>query len=102
MSSALLYVVQNGLLNQPLSFPTKTGQRCGHYEQVTTPSGSTGYRFYRDPNAFCGLPVAKSTNVAACGPNGASCARAPLPAGWTVAGQQRIAEAHPAPAGRRV
>ena len=89
MSSALPYQISHGTVGVPVSFPTKTGTRCGHYVSITTSSGKAGYRFLRDPNAVCGLPTAKA-NVAACAASPSSCAAIPLPTGWSQVGTQAV------------
>jgi hypothetical protein len=94
MASALAYQLGHGTLGVPLAFSTRTGPRCGHYEQVTTPSGRQGFRFLRDPNAVCGLP-SKKVNVEACATNPQACANAPLPAGWSQVGRTPITGATP-------
>lgn len=86
MSSALAYQIAHGTVGVPLSFPTKTGPRCGHYTPVTTPSGRQGFRFVRDPNSLCGLP-SKTVNIAICQQNPQACANVPLPQGWSQVGQ---------------
>ncbi len=91
MASALAYQLGHGTVGVPLAFPTKTGPRCGHYEQVTTPSGHQGYRFVRDPNAVCGLPTKNASSlVAACTTNPAACQNATLPPGYQQIGTTAI------------
>lgn len=91
MASALPYQLAHGTVGVPLSFPTKTGPRCGHYETVTTPSGHPGYRFVRDPNAVCGLMTkSPSAAIAVCSTNPAACANVPLPPGYQQVGSTMI------------
>ena len=89
MSSALAYQIAHGTVGVPLAFSTKTGPRCGHYVQVSTPTGKQGFRFLRDPNSVCGLP-SKSVNVQVCMANPAACNNVPLPAGWQQVGSTSI------------
>lgn len=89
MSSALPYQIAHGSVGVPLAITTKTGARCGHYVSITTPTGRSGYRFVRDPNAVCGLPTAKP-NIGACQANPSACASIPLPPGWSQIGTQSI------------
>jgi hypothetical protein len=93
MASAILaYQLGHNSLGVPVSFPTKSGPRCGHYIQVTTPSGNQGFRFVRDPNTVCGLP-SRNPNVSACaanpGPSG-PCGATALPAGVTQVGTTAV------------
>ena len=91
MASALPYQLAHGTVGVPLAFPTKSGARCGHYEAVTTPSGHNGYRFVRDPNAVCGLPVKNAASaIAVCQANPTACANVPLPAGYQQIGTQAV------------
>jgi hypothetical protein len=89
MASAAGYQLSHNTLGVPLAFPTKTGPRCGHYEQVTTPTGHPGLRFVRDPNAVCGLPT-KKANVDVCLATPSACSNIPLPAGWSQIGTTPI------------
>jgi hypothetical protein len=89
MPSALPYQISHGTVGVPLIIPTKSGNRCGHYTPVTTPSGAQGYRLVRDPNAVCGLPT-KTANVQVCVANPSACANVPLPPGWQQVGQTAI------------
>lgn len=97
MASALAYQLGHGSLGVPLIIPTKGGSRCGHYEQVTTPSGRQGFRFVRDPNSVCGLPVksVSGASLAACVSNPQLCALATLPPGVSQVGTQPIAGVTP-------
>lgn len=88
-SAALAYQLGHGTLGVPLSFPTKGGQRCGHYVTVTTSGGRTGFRFLRDPNTVCGLP-SKNPNVSACVANPQACSMTTLPPGWNQIGSAAI------------
>jgi len=91
MASALAYQLGHGTVGLPLIIPTKTGARCGHYQPVTTPSGRSGYRLVRDPNAVCGLPTKNVSGiVAACSASPQLCANVPLPAGWQQVGQTAV------------
>ncbi|MDE2040628.1 MAG: hypothetical protein KGJ45_11530 [Elusimicrobia bacterium] len=95
MSSALAYQIAHGTVGVPLAFPTKTGPRCGHYVQVTTPTGHQGFRFVRDPNTVCGLP-SKKADITPCLSNPQACANAQLPPGWQQVGQAAITGRTPA------
>ncbi|MGC2411108.1 MAG: hypothetical protein WA459_00195 [Stellaceae bacterium] len=88
MPSALAYQLGHGSLGVPLIIPTKTGNRCGHYIQITTASGRAGFRLIRDPNTVCGLPVKSVSGGAltACINSPQLCANVPLPAGWQQVG----------------
>ncbi len=94
MASALPFQIAHGTVGVPLVIPTKVGNRCGHYEQVTTPSGKQGFRLVRDPNALCGLPTRKA-NAAICVANPQACANVPLPPGWTQVGTAKVMGATP-------
>lgn len=91
MPSALPFQLAHGTVGVPVSFPTKTGPRCGHYEKVTTPSGNQGFRFVRDPNAVCGLPTKSVAGaIAVCSTNPSACANVPLPAGYQQVGSTMV------------
>ena len=92
MASALAYQLGHGTLGVPISFPTRTGQRCGHYIQITTTSGLVGFRLVRDPNSVCGLPVKSVSGgaLAACISNPNLCSTAQLPPGVTQIGSTAV------------
>lgn len=97
LKGALAYQLGHNTLGTPLSFPTKSGPRCGHYIQVTTISGRAGFRFVRDPNTVCGLP-SQNPDVTVCATNpgpGGPCGNTALPPGVTQIGNTAISGRSP-------
>ncbi|MBF6571808.1 MAG: hypothetical protein IVW54_23475 [Candidatus Binataceae bacterium] len=91
-NSALAYQLGHGTLGVPLIIPTKGGARCGHYVQVRTSTGGTGFAFRRDPNVVCGLPVksVSGASLQACVNNPQACSSATLPNGVRQVGTTPI------------